>query len=76
MPGKAPVDKVGGSQENGPWPAEVEEIIEDKAYRRPVTVSDGSIREVEVLVTNIREVPDGGRAVAYQFDDPTAGGGE
>lgn len=78
---KAPVDAVGGPQNDGPWPSEVEEIAKGKAYNRPVELSDGSVQEVEVTVTNLRQLvrADGtttdGYAVTYQFDDPTLGGG-
>lgn len=73
MTRKAPVEKVGGTQTNGPWPDEVDEIIEGKAYRRPVQV-DNQVVEREVTVTTIRDVmddsgnPSGGKIVAFQFD--------
>lgn len=76
-PGKAPVDRVGGNQENGPWPAGVEEIVEGKAYRRPVVLDDGSTGEREVTVTGVNDVldqdgvPTGGYAVTFQYDGGT-----
>lgn len=38
MPGKVPVDTVGGPQEEGPWPEKVDEIVEGETYSRPVEV--------------------------------------
>jgi hypothetical protein len=81
MVGKALVERVGGTQENGPWPEEIEEIVEGKAYRRPVTATDGSEQELKVNVTGVNDIldsdgqPTGGQVVAYQFDDPTLDGG-
>lgn len=80
MPGKAPVDAVGGTQEKGPWPADVEEIVEGNTYRRPVQLADGSVQELDVTVTGIvrhglRADPDeDGYSVAIAYDDPTGGG--
>lgn len=80
MPGKAPVERVGGTQESGPWPEAVEEIVAGKAYRRPVTLSDGTTQEVQVDVTGVGDIladdgtPTGGATVTYQFEDPTGGG--
>lgn len=79
--GKAPVERVGGTQEEGPWPSEVEEIAEGKAYNRPVRLADESVQEVEVTVTSVVQMQDqfgngtDGYAVAFQFDDPTLDGG-
>lgn len=79
--GKAPVDDVGGNRNEGPWPEEVEEIAEGKAYNRPVELADGSTQEVNATVVNVHEFvrPDGtptdGYAVTYQYDDQTLGGG-
>lgn len=81
MPDRAPVSDVGGTQEDGPWPADVAEIVEGKAYRRPVTFADGTTGEVDVDVTGVNDIladdgtPTDGYAVTYQFDDPTLGGG-
>lgn len=81
MPGKAPVDSVGGPQDEGPWPADIEEIAQDDRLKRPVELSDGSTQEVEVVVTNVQQIvrgdgtPTDGYAVAYQYSDPTPGGG-
>lgn len=82
MPGNAPVDHVGGNQERGPWPADVEEIVESKAYRRPVRLSDGSTQEREVTVTGVNDIldedgnPTTGYVLTFQYDDPTLGGGQ
>lgn len=78
---KAPVDAVGGTQEVGPWPSEVEEIVQGETYRREVVDSDGNRRELDVEVTEVSDVtddagdPTGGKVVARQFDDPTLDGG-
>lgn len=80
MPGKAPVDAVGGTQADGPWPKDVEEIVEGNSYRRPVELADGTIQEVQVTVTQVvrhglRADPDeDGYSVSYTYDDPTQGG--
>lgn len=77
MTQKAPVEKVGGQQDQGPWPSDVTEIAEGKAYNRPVELSDGTTQSLTVTVTNIQEIvradgtPTDGYAVAYQYDDPT-----
>lgn len=81
MPNKAPVEAVGGPKDRGPWPADVTEIAENKAYNRPVRLSDGTTQDLQVTVANIHQIlrEDGtetdGYAIAYQFDDPTLGGG-
>lgn len=81
MPDKAPVDAVGRTQKEGPWPDDVTEIVEGKAYKRPVTLSDGSTQELTVDVTGVNDIladdgtPTGSYAVTYQFDNPTIGGG-
>lgn len=61
MPGNAPVDAVGGTRDEGPWPEDVEEIVEGDAYRREVTDTDGNAVEREVTIQEVREVtlPDG-----------------
>lgn len=80
MPGKAPVNDVGGRQDSGPWPSDVEEIVEGKAYRRPVRLADGTTQEVQATVTSIQQVTDSagdpttGYAVSYVYDDPTTDG--
>ncbi len=80
MPGKAPVEHVGGTQSNGPWPDGVEEIVEGGSYQRPVELADGSTQTVTVTVTRVEQIvrddgtPTDGYVVAYQFDDPTVGG--
>lgn len=78
---KAPVDAVGGTQEGGPWPDGVDEIVEGNSYRRPVQLADGTTQELQVTVTKVirhgfREDSEAdGYSVSYQFDDPTTGGG-
>lgn len=78
---RVPVSAVGGTQDNGPWPSDVEEIAAGEAYNRPVRLSDGSVQELTVTVTEINEIldeagdPTGGYVVAFQYDDPTTGGG-
>lgn len=77
--GNAPVHDVGGPQNDGPWPAEVEEIARGKAYNRPVVFGDGTRGTAEVVVEEIQQfVKDGektdGYAVSYRFSDPTLGG--
>lgn len=78
---KAPVKQVGGPQNKGPWPAEVEEIARGAAYNRPVELSDGSVQDVEVTITDLQQIldqqgnPTTGYSVSYQFNDPTSGGG-
>lgn len=81
MSNHAPVEHIGGTQtNNGPWPADVTEIAEGKAYNRPVTLSDGSTQNVSVTITSIEQIlrddgtPTDGYSVAFQYDDPTAGG--
>jgi len=62
MPEKAPVEKVGGPQEEGPWPANVEEIVAGESYDREL---DGTI--VSVTVTEVVEdTEQGGHHVAFQ----------
>lgn len=79
-PNKAPVDAVGGPQEQGPWPADVDEIVEGNSYRRPVQLADGSVQELEVTVTRVErfglreDAKEDGYSVAYTYDDPTLGG--
>lgn len=79
--GNAPVEHVGGVQDDGPWPEGVTEIAEGKAYNRPVVLADGTTTELTVTVTDVIQIlrEDGtetdGYVVSYQFDDPTLGGG-
>jgi hypothetical protein len=81
MPRDVPVEEVGGTQDRGPWPAEMEKIVEGKAYRRPVQLADGSVQEAKVTITGIDDIladdgtPTGGKTVSFQFDDPTLDGG-
>lgn len=71
MSEKAPVDAVGGTQEEGPWPADVDEIVEGNSYVRQLVV-DGQVVEREVTVTSIQQVhradgtPTDGYVVAFQ----------
>lgn len=72
----APVEKVGGPQDKGPWPSEVEEIATGKAYNRPVTMADGSVQSVQVTVKQIEQIvregePTDGYIVRSVFEDPT-----
>lgn len=79
MPGKAPVEAVGGSRDNGPWPKDVDEIVQGETYKRRVELDDGSVQEVQVTVTEVVEIPGeaggAGYAVTFQYDDPTTDGG-
>lgn len=81
MPVKAPVDAVGGTQSDGPWPDHVDEVGEGEQYDRPVRLDDGSVQTVTVTVTNVQQLtdeqgnPTDGYAVSFEYDDPTAGGG-
>lgn len=74
---KVPVERVGGVQDAGPWPSDVTEIAEGKAYNRPVQLSDGTVQTLNVTVTAVNPIlrADGtetdGYTVAYQYDDPT-----
>lgn len=80
-PGKAPVDAVGGTQSKGPWPEDVEEIVEGDTHERPVELSDGTVQTLPVTVKRVEQVvrADGtetdGYVVAIEFDDPTVDGG-
>lgn len=77
---KSPVDHVGGTQAEGPWPEQIEEIAVDDRIKRPVVLDDGTKETVEVTVTKIQQIlqedltETDGYAVTYQFDDPTIGG--
>lgn len=75
MPGKAPVDKIGGTQAQGPWPEDVEEVAVDERLKRPVNLGNDRVEELEVLVQDIVELERGGHAVSYQFDNPNSDGG-
>lgn len=81
MPGRAPVDAVGGTQDDGPWPEGISEIVEGETYNRPVEVAPGDVRDLDVTVVEIVETVDdygnhdGGYAVAIQYDDPTTENG-
>lgn len=76
----APVEAVGESKERGVWPSEVSEIARDERLTRPVELSDGTVSDQDVVVTDIQQIlrDDGtetdGYAVSYQFEDPTLGG--
>lgn len=78
---KAPVDDVGGRQDSGPWPSDVQEIAEGKVYNRPVQVGEGQLVDLDVTVKSVDPIirDDGtetdGYVVSYEYDDPTAGGG-
>lgn len=81
MVNKAPVEDVGGTQVEGPWPEGVEEIVEGNQYDRRVELSDGSVQTVNVTVTRVEQIvrSDGtetdGYIVRAEYDDPTLGGG-
>lgn len=76
----APTEQAGGTKSRGVWPEGVEELRTGDTHTRPVELSDGTVQELEVTVTQILEMldedgnPNGGYAVSYQYDDPTAGG--
>lgn len=78
---KAPVDAVGGTQDQGPWPESIDEIVAGEQYDRLVKLDDGSTTTVPVTVTEVRQIrlPDGtptdGYTVTIQYDDPTTDGG-
>lgn len=72
---QVPVEKVGGTQEEGPWPTTVDEIDAGEVHSRPVTLADESVGTVEVTVTDTIERGDGTAAVAFTYDDPTLDGG-
>jgi len=80
MPGNAPVTAVGGTQDDGPWPSEIEQIAEDDRLHRPVTFQDGSRDTVQVDVTDVQQIrrvngtETDGYVVGYQYEDPTLGG--
>lgn len=73
--GNAPVEKVGGNQDTGPWPEHVEEIATGEAYQRPV-VTESGVHQVTATVKDIVPVTDehgndtGGRAVVISYPDP------
>lgn len=77
MPGKAPVDAVGGTQSGGPWPEGVTEIVEGDSYKRPVVLDDGSVQDLTVTITQVvrhgfRENPEeDGYSVSFTYTDPT-----
>lgn len=81
MPGKAPVEAVGGTVDTGPWPSEVDEIVEGNTYDRVIRLGDGSVTTAPVTVTRVENIvrKDGtatdGYVVAFSFDDPSLGGG-
>lgn len=53
---RAPVHDIGGTQDGGPWPKEMEEIAVDERIQRPVQRGEGPPTEVEVRVTDIRQI--------------------
>lgn len=78
---KAPVEAVGGVQDEGPWPVDVDEIQSGQAYNRLVELSDGTVQEVQAAVTEIKQIvrqdgtPTDGYVVMFTYDDPTLDGG-
>lgn len=79
MAGQAPVEHVGGTQSDGPWPDGVEEIVEGNSYDRNVMLEDGTKQTVTVTVTRVEQIvrADGtetdGYVVSFSYDDPTGG---
>lgn len=69
---QAPVDHVGGTQESGPWPEGVDEIVEGEQYDRIVTAEDGTEEVRTVTVTDVIQVADtDGYVITYRH-----GGGQ
>ena len=63
---KAPVESVGGNQDSGPWPKELEEIAVDDRLKRPFE-EDGEVVEREVVIEGIDQIvrPDGTETDGY-----------
>lgn len=76
MPGKAPVDAVGGNRERGPWPKDVDEIVEGKQYDRPVQLDDGTVEVRTVTVKKVEQIvrPDGTETDGYIVSFTHGGG--
>ncbi len=85
MPGNAPTERVGGQQDQGPWPESVDEIVEGEEHTRPVQVPNPETgvfetHDVTVRVENIQQIEreDGtetdGYVSTYSFKDPNGGG--
>lgn len=78
MPGKAPVDRVGGTQSDGPWPDHVDEIVEGEQYEREVVLEDGTRATRTVTITRVQQIrrddgtPTDGYVVSFTHD---GGGG-
>lgn len=79
MPNSAPVEHVGGTRDDGPWPADVEEITEGESYNRDIVLEDGSTAQVNVTVTRVQQIvrDDGtttdGYAIVYTADNAPEG---
>lgn len=52
-PGKAPVEHVGGTRNEGPWPEAVEEIAAGEQYEREVPVEGGGTERRTVTVKDV-----------------------
>lgn len=76
MPGKAPVDAVGGTRDHGPWPEGVEEIVEGEQYDRPVQLDDGTVEVRTVTVTKVEQIvrADGSETDGYVVSMQHGGG--
>lgn len=76
---RIPVDRAGGVRESGPWPGDVDELVQGEQYDRPVSLPDEGERmeTVEVMVMGEPEdaetgESDGGTIVAWK----TVGGND
>jgi len=61
---KARVDKVGKKTQ---WLDDIEEIEVGKKYRKKVVLLNGKEEIREVLITQIKQLRDGGIAVMYKY---------
>jgi len=70
---RAPVDDVGGTQDTGPWPTNLEEIAVDDRLQRPVRLEDGTTEVREIVITDVQQIirddgtPTDGYVVAHQY---------
>lgn len=63
-PGRAPADAVGGPQESGPWPENVEEIVAGDTYGRTIPTPSGDA-SVQATVSRVDDLGEGGYVVAF-----------
>lgn len=72
----APVDHVGGTQERGPWPVDVDQIEAGKTYQRTVSADNGDQKTVQATVTKIVQIvrPDGTETDGYVVTCEYGGG--